>query len=140
MMRTEENMIIGSKVFCWIITFLFLVAGIFFAISSACAEVDQKPQQFEVVYTVTYNSITLAEAAKIEKKIKKQQGKAFGVGIEINDINNIAITPATSELIIDIDTIDDPTYLDVKFITDDKVFTTTDTITYSPSGEITLNY
>ena len=48
------------------------------------AEVNQKPQKFEVVYTITYNAITLEEAADKEILIKKRFKDACKVETDVD--------------------------------------------------------
>lgn len=61
----------------WFIVVLMLMTSL------AYAEVKQEPQKFEVKYTITYNAITLDEAAKKEKDIKKKYKDACKVEIKL---------------------------------------------------------
>lgn len=55
----------------------------------------QKRQEFEVTYTITYNSITLAEAAKREMEIKKQHRKACKVKTSVKEISDFTASYIT---------------------------------------------
>jgi hypothetical protein len=57
-------------------------------------EVNQEEQKFEVIYTITYNSITLREAARIENQIKKDYKDACSVKLECKKVSD-TITTAT---------------------------------------------
>lgn len=58
-------------------------------------ERDFKPQKFETVVTITYNSITLEKAKKLESIVKKQFNDACKVDMNLNAVNDIEFVTLT---------------------------------------------
>ena len=56
------------------------------------AEVKQEAQKFKVSYTITYKSINLEEAAKIETAIKKEFKDACVVNINIQQDDRVTFS------------------------------------------------
>ena len=55
------------------------------------ASVDKKPKEFEVTFSVTYNSITLQKAAELEKIFKEKFGDACTININVKEANTLTI-------------------------------------------------
>ncbi len=53
------------------------------------ASTDKKPKQFKVTLTVTYNSITLAKAAELEKIFRDRFSDACNVDIKLEETTGI---------------------------------------------------
>jgi len=51
-----------------------------------------KAQEFEVTYTITYNSLTLSEAAELEEKIRKEHKDACKVNISVKESNSYPVS------------------------------------------------
>ena len=47
---------------------------------------EHKLEQYEVTYTIVYNSITLDRAGKLEKQIKKEYGDACTIDLKILEL------------------------------------------------------
>ena len=62
--------------------------ALFFITVLLTASTDKKPQEFEVTYTVTYNSITLQRAAELEKIFRGKFGDACKVEVTVKKIEN----------------------------------------------------
>ena len=56
--------------------------------ASLGAEIKQESQRFKVTYTITYNSITLAQADSLEKAVKSKFKSACGVNIGIEPVSS----------------------------------------------------
>lgn len=52
---------------------------------------DSKPQKFEVVFTVKYNSMTLAEAAAKETEFRKKYADACEVKVAVNEPSSFGV-------------------------------------------------
>ncbi|HEC64271.1 hypothetical protein LCGC14_3122070 [marine sediment metagenome] len=52
---------------------------------------SQEPQKFSVDYIVTYNSLTLKEAADKEASIKKRYKDACNVKVVVKEVSSIGI-------------------------------------------------
>ena len=66
-----------------IIFSMFLMIGI----------AGEKPeaQKFEVTYTITYNSVTLSEAAELEEKIREEHKDACKVSVAVKEPSSFLI-------------------------------------------------
>lgn len=53
---------------------------------SVKGEVKQDAQKFKVTYTVTYNAVTLAKAAELEEKIKKENKDGCNVKVKVSPV------------------------------------------------------
>jgi len=62
--------------------------ALFFLAVLLTASTDKKPQEFEVTFTVTYNSITLQRAAELEKIFRDKFGDACKVEVTVKKIEN----------------------------------------------------
>ena len=53
----------------------------------------EKPeaQKFEVTYTITYNSVTLSEAAELEEKIREEHKDACKVSVAVKEPSSFLI-------------------------------------------------
>lgn len=63
-----------------------------FALLVVCAALfaaDKSPQKFNVTFTITYNELTLDQAAELEKEVLKQHAKACEIGVGVNNIQRI---------------------------------------------------
>ena len=73
----------------WVIFIAILFTNLY---SIAPAESkDFAPQKFTVTYTITYNSLTLEEAAKKELAIKESNKEACEVKVELKKLDNVAL-------------------------------------------------
>ena len=52
------------------------------------AENEKKPQQFKVTYTVIYNSISLADAAKLEAQVIKEHADSCDISVELSGLSD----------------------------------------------------
>ena len=76
-----------------------LIALLIIVPSLAFAEVAQTPQKFETTITITYNSISLEEAAEIEKQVKRNhvvKKDACKVEIKLREVNGGLTTSFTT--------------------------------------------
>lgn len=64
----------------------FLIALAILFLPAAGAKVEQSQKKFKFVYTITYNEITLEEAAALEKIIKRQNKNACSVDTQVKDV------------------------------------------------------
>lgn len=62
--------------------------ALFFLAVLLTASTDKKPQEFEVTYTVIYNSITLQRAAELEKIFRDKFGDACKVEVTVKKIES----------------------------------------------------
>ena len=76
---------------------VFVIIGLLVC-STAFAQIKQEPQKFETRYTVTYNSISLEEAAKLEKRIKSEHMDACVVEVELDEEEGITIVSSNGLL------------------------------------------
>lgn len=79
-------------------TFLSIVISIviFIGCVNLILYADEKPpvpqKEFTVTYTVTYNSVTLEEASKLEMQIKKENKDACTVDVTVKEISTLTTT------------------------------------------------
>ena len=62
--------------------------ALFFLAVLLTASTDKKQQEFEVTYTVTYNSITLQRAAELEKVFRDKFNDACKVEVNVKKIES----------------------------------------------------
>lgn len=65
-----------------------LVIMLFLMVVLLTASTDKKPQEFKVAFEVTYNSITLAKAAELEKVFRDKFSDACNVEVKVEKINS----------------------------------------------------
>lgn len=82
MTRYFKSAIKINFIFAAVMISLMFVTG---ATMALIWPLSQDKQQFEVKFTITYNSITLSEAAMLEEKIKKEYDDACSVDIKVNE-------------------------------------------------------
>lgn len=76
----------------WIALLLLFALPVF-------GDVNPEPQKFAVTVTITYNAISLEEAAKLEAEVKKEHPKACEVKVSVGEIRaNHAIEMDTISL------------------------------------------
>ncbi len=68
------------------ITALALLAFVAAGLLVASDEKKQDAQRFKVTFTITYNQLTLAEAAELEKVVREQHAKACAVVVGVESL------------------------------------------------------
>ena len=69
---------------------IFLIVVLYVCVLPA----GEKPeaQKFEVTYTITYNSVTLSEAAELEEKIREEHKDACKVSVAVKESNSYPVS------------------------------------------------
>ena len=69
------------------------LVAIFVLMASVVCAKEIAPQKFQVRYTITYNSLTLEEAAEREMLIKKYNKDACRIRIDVENESNVLTIP-----------------------------------------------
>lgn len=72
----------------WILSLGLIL--LWLVLATVCwAEVDQDPQEFNVKFTINYNTMTLHDAALMERKIRKDHEDGCWVKTEVTKSSSI---------------------------------------------------
>ncbi len=67
---------------------LVVVLLVCFVVSSVYAELKKEAQKFKVIYSITYNAVTMEEAARLEKTIREKFEDACSLDISTKSIDS----------------------------------------------------
>lgn len=71
--------------------FALTLVVVLFGASPAFAAVEEKPGKFKTTFTITYNEITLKEAADLESLIQKQHASSCKVKTNLCPVDDALI-------------------------------------------------